>query len=275
MTNEKLYNIAMKLSPVFKGRDFSSFYEETKKLYKKFPYYFEELGNTDYFKLFCFIFFISRNSTPPSLKSLIDKLSDCGLAYSFYTDFEDVVRVCDECGGSGEVDCENCNSGNVECPTCDGSGEDEEGDECDDCFGVGEVMCDLCDGVGSFDCDECDGKGENQDYGKTMISIKVSFIFSEDTKKYFSRLEKTSQANDEPMQIESQHILEMLDEFSIYNKSDFEIDKGVEYYYNFSQDFVNEVVYEPEVCGNMLRHFRMSGPFADFYVENSFSDILK
>jgi hypothetical protein len=47
---------------------------------------------------------------------------------------------CMTCVGTGEVDCE----------TCETSGKDPSGryDQCEECTGIGSVECDGCDGEG-------------------------------------------------------------------------------------------------------------------------------
>lgn len=68
---------------------------------------------------------------------------------------------CEECGGDGEEDCEECGgAGTVDdCSTCDGEGNDSEGNSCSDCNGSGREDCRNCDGNGKQNCRNCeDGK---------------------------------------------------------------------------------------------------------------------
>lgn len=97
---------------------------------------------------------------------------------------------CDNCEGTGDIDCSDCNRGTIECPDCRGEGEDvcgtcggdggirelgdcescdgsgmvDDDEICDDCRGSGEVMtkydCDDCGGSGEIPCDRCGGDGE-------------------------------------------------------------------------------------------------------------------
>ncbi len=76
--------------------------------------------------------------------------------------------LCEDCDGSGHVDCGDCEgTGEVkeDCTDCGGSGEDEAGDECQECNGTGEVTveCTACDGSGEIECDRCEGEGRVED----------------------------------------------------------------------------------------------------------------
>ncbi len=98
---------------------------------------------------------------------------------------------CDLCGGSGEIDCPSCigqgyptglvpctacdgdgydvcECENGWCDACDGSGKNEDGDDCETCHGTGQCQicggdqmrdCPHCDGTGFVVCEECDGDG--------------------------------------------------------------------------------------------------------------------
>lgn len=48
----------------------------------------------------------------------------------------------------GCPDCEG--DGYWNCSTCDGEGEDEDGNTCEDCDGRGYVTCETCDGYGTL-----------------------------------------------------------------------------------------------------------------------------
>jgi hypothetical protein len=65
---------------------------------------------------------------------------------------------CEECGGDGEEDCEECGgAGTVDdCSTCDGEGNDSEGNSCSDCNGSGREDCSKCDGNGKQNCRNCE-----------------------------------------------------------------------------------------------------------------------
>lgn len=48
-------------------------------------------------------------------------------------------RTCDECDGTGEVDCDYC---------------DDYSTECEECGGFGVIDCEECDGTGEIEDDE-------------------------------------------------------------------------------------------------------------------------
>jgi hypothetical protein len=77
---------------------------------------------------------------------------------------------CGDCRGRGYVDCEVCGgNGDIECQYCYGSGysdeEDEDGNliDCSHCDGNGTVDCNDCDG-GNAECSTCRGSGEEECY---------------------------------------------------------------------------------------------------------------
>lgn len=50
------------------------------------------------------------------------------------------------------INCENCRGGgSVECPRCNGEGQDNYGQDCRYCMGAGIVICDKCGGSGDLD----------------------------------------------------------------------------------------------------------------------------
>lgn len=63
-----------------------------------------------------------------------------------------IMNMQGDCSGSGKE----------ECDSCEGNGVlyDEEGVECEDCGGTGEIDCSYYNGSGEVDCDECSGSGE-------------------------------------------------------------------------------------------------------------------
>ncbi len=65
---------------------------------------------------------------------------------------------CDNCNGSGEIDCYKCVMGSIKCPTCGGTGFISH-NTCHKCEGFGEVDCPYCDGNGLITCDVCGGDG--------------------------------------------------------------------------------------------------------------------
>ena len=118
------------------------------------------------------------------------------LGYDGYRDDDDrIYEDCDLCDGEGEVDCPNCEGGDVVCETCDGVGElncpycnnmelrsglgvgcrycvnnpitqnDIYGAEpgkvvCPTCMGENRLTpCTECDETGNIQCEKCDGTG--------------------------------------------------------------------------------------------------------------------
>ena len=99
------------------------------------------------------------------------------LANVFLPLAEKADNSCSSCGGSGNILCENtdisecyegevtcqwCDRGFVDCDDCHGLGtiETDEGEEsCDSCYGEGKTYCDQCDGDGSEKCSVCGGRG--------------------------------------------------------------------------------------------------------------------
>lgn len=70
------------------------------------------------------------------------------------------MEDCDMCYGSGEIDCGECSgTGEIDCSTCKGSGYLN----CDECSGEGEVdgeECHYCEGESESYCGDCGGSGD-------------------------------------------------------------------------------------------------------------------
>ncbi len=98
------------------------------------------------------------------------------------SDVKVVAETCEGCGGKGEVDCPDCDTGRVRgpCPRCNGRGKERcstckglKGTQCTFCKGTGSVRqyrltgeqgygpCDRCGGRGRIACGGCNGKGED------------------------------------------------------------------------------------------------------------------
>ncbi len=54
-----------------------------------------------------------------------------------------------------ESTCEYCDEGQVDCPECAGSGEEEY--VCDSCGDLHFHTCAECEGSGKIECEDCDG----------------------------------------------------------------------------------------------------------------------
>lgn len=93
---------------------------------------------------------------------------------------------CDDCYGQASEDCHYCNNGQSDCNTCDGTGEDEDGDSCGECDGDGTLSCEWCDGTGTVDCQTCDGTGEIEDYDTYEVTI---YEYASVNNKLFQQIE--------------------------------------------------------------------------------------
>lgn len=80
---------------------------------------------------------------------------------------EEYLSICDECAGSGSLECPKCTGvGTKTCAACAGSGLEE----CRVCRGAGEILetatttrrCNLCNGNGTNNCRSCKGKGNHK-----------------------------------------------------------------------------------------------------------------
>lgn len=54
------------------------------------------------------------------------------------------MKKCESCNGEGTIECDECDGGYTECPTC----------------GSNDMTCEECSGDGVITCGECDGSGE-------------------------------------------------------------------------------------------------------------------
>jgi len=66
---------------------------------------------------------------------------------------------CEECS-NGRVECSRCDSGDVDCSSCDGEGS-VDGETCETCDGNGTTPCDRCE-QGYVDCRYCGGEGRQE-----------------------------------------------------------------------------------------------------------------
>lgn len=129
---------------------------------------FSMRGNHTFVKLIFVVWYMLKGL---SYQEAVQKLKNL---YSMRVDYINSINVseveCEECWGEGDVQCEwcdgdggfdcgYCEGGQVECSECDGSGKDEDGEDCYYCEGEGTKNCDNCDGDGKVECDECDGGG--------------------------------------------------------------------------------------------------------------------
>ena len=118
---------------------------------------------------------------------------DCPNCYNGHVD-------CPECNGSGDQPCERCDStGEEDCMFCDGSGQDDEGEDCDSCEGDGKQTCtrcdgssyescNFCDGDGDLYCEDCDSSGKIIDKNNVMVEYVDYISWSPRWKDYFFKI---------------------------------------------------------------------------------------
>lgn len=193
MSDSKIYAIAKKLYTETSGTNFQEFFEGLKSLLRKYGFYFLKFNDEDFFKLIIFTYqFHIHQDENLSLEFLLKKLEESNLFIGLYTDFDEVLTICDECDGDGSESCYNCHgSGEEECPQCDGAGVDEEGEVCEECNGNGEIECSICYGDGSFPCDTCSGDGEVEDLEQTEISLQLYLLSDPLLNENFSEKENS------------------------------------------------------------------------------------
>lgn len=77
-------------------------------------------------------------------------------------------------------ECAECTEGSVDCDECGGTGQVEcDEPECPDCNGDGMVECPDCEG-GQVDCDECGGSGADPNAIETIKEEATEFLASVD-----------------------------------------------------------------------------------------------
>jgi hypothetical protein len=168
--NEKLKKLAVKLSELIpKSETPQEVYDGLIPVMQKQSDYFKYLGPDNIVKL---TFYIYSFKTTGKFNVGDNMISSLGFANVFTTEGNEYIETCNLCDGEGELDCENCNGGEIRCVTCDGDGEvtcpacdgsgsgkeigDGELEDCEVCNGTGNKKCEDCDGYGYFNCDYCD-----------------------------------------------------------------------------------------------------------------------
>jgi hypothetical protein len=176
--NNKLKKLAVNLSELTpKSETPQQVYDGLIAVMQKQSDYFKYLGPDNIVKLTLYIYSFKTTGKFNVGDTMISSL---GFANVFTTEGTEYVKTCDSCDGEGELDCEFCDSGEIQCETCDGSGEvtceecdgdgremgDGEWEDCEACDGTGNAKCPDCDGDGYLNCDNCNnGKNECWDCG--------------------------------------------------------------------------------------------------------------
>lgn len=171
MNLEKIQSLAKNLSSLIPN-DVNSLYEVYIwgiSIRKKYSEYFKKMSVPDFLKLIVSIWSYKTTGDFKLSRTIFDKLF---FVYFFDTDLDAYVYECDECDGSGELSCSNCDYGQIDCDECTGGGDvrcddcdgsgiisDDEGEdhECENCSGSGYVTCEECGGGGQTTCDNCNG----------------------------------------------------------------------------------------------------------------------
>lgn len=106
-----------------------------------------------------------------------------------YEDEDEEYKTCEKCDGDGTIECKTCDGNgyidckicngtkDINCKACGGSGKIENGEECEECDGDGEIECEECDSSGQIECKECDVSGEiecKECEGEGSIPISIS-----------------------------------------------------------------------------------------------------
>jgi len=123
---------------------------------------------------------------------------------------------CEDCTGDSYLSCDDCEgSGEVMCPDCEGSGEDSEGNACYECQGGGQVSCNECGGDGTVECYSCDSTGSVDCYNcvgdgdiATNDSIKLEYSFVLSWNSKFRDLFETME---QPKVINNETYLKLID----------------------------------------------------------------
>ena len=119
--------------------------------------------------------------------------------------FENFDDTCQECDGSGEIECYGCDGSGVigcDCPECGGYGGI---DDCEECGGSGESSedCILCSGIGTIFCENCDGTGAISDDEDDEDNDRIDFGIRNDmhdvpNKNFDLAIELANKVRNEP-----------------------------------------------------------------------------
>ena len=144
------------------------------------------------------------------------------------------MEDCDVCYGNGEIACEECSGeGEIECSDCNGSGNLN----CEECGGEGEVdgeECHYCGGDGEVHCGDCGGSGQvhcDECYGNGEVRCEECDGEGE--------VESSTEVVDVEMSTiltQSHQFIEELD--TLHDPNDDEIKE----YTNFIEKYIEEIL---------------------------------
>lgn len=170
MDEQKLEKLAINLSGLMKGTDFSpqNCYDQLKGLFQSQKDFFLRLDKNILFKLIIYVYSYKNTKSFDLARKIMNNLFFAKLFQyndQLFSEECDECRgngyeTCGHCGGDGDMECSHCDgTGELTCGDCNGSGE-FDGEKCDECDGKGEVECYNCQGDGKESCDDCDGSGQ-------------------------------------------------------------------------------------------------------------------
>lgn len=166
-TKTNIVNLAARISKLIPKKDWNSVSDGYLEFEKKFFTFIRTTFSEEERLELLFQIFYKGDLSPEVIKKNVEGvrfivfLENSGRrGYDNCDECESGVNQCDVCYGSGEIDCDYCGgTGTETCDDCDGRGEDEEGNECNKCWGGGELQCGECHN-GSEECQECYGSGD-------------------------------------------------------------------------------------------------------------------
>ena len=204
MNLEKIQSLSKNLSSLIPN-DVKSLYDVYiwgTSIQKKYSEYFKKMSVPDFLKLIVSIWSYKTTGDFKLSRTIFDKLF---FVYFFDTDLDAYVYECDECSGSGEIPCHECDYGETDCDGCSGSGEIEcnecggsgligdDEQECDDCggsgyvncgecYGNGRTTCGNCNGSSRETCDQCDGSGDIESEDLVVYTKRVYLSWNQELK---------------------------------------------------------------------------------------------
>jgi len=121
--------------------------------------YFQKIPPENIIKV---IFYIWSLKETGNFKLGEKMLNEISFALIFHHEGNYHKETCGHCDGQGNVDCDDCDDGKMECSECHGGGDET----CEECDGSGEIendgetlTCSECGGEGVVSCGECGGDG--------------------------------------------------------------------------------------------------------------------